>query len=369
MNLFDEKTALQIKELKGKYAGQRIGFTCSCFDLLHTGHLLMLSDAKKNCDVLIIGLQTDPTIDRPSKNNPVLTFEERKTMIGAVRYVDEIIDYATEKDLVDILTYLDPDVRILGTDHFNKGFTGDDLPIEIYWHPRDHDYSSTNLRKRIYKTEIKKEDVRPRPPNGPFCRYFRHIIDQFPLSEWLTMLSDDQTFENNISKHLKVKPIIVHLLTEFHELNYEDQRFYVYQGWIHEFLESTEMSIIIRSHIFDRIRGTLMYLLQQLVDAGYNKMPPLSEEKIENPVIVALHKLVSTCIGFVLKLIKPVLEILENKENVMGEFPCELDISSEISDILGWLNYTIERYELHNDINIHNHLQIYLDEHGFPDAS
>lgn len=153
MDIFNEEVALHIKQLKGKYTGQRIGFTCSCFDLLHTGHLLMLEDAKRKCDVLIVGLQTDPTIDRPSKNKPILTFEERKIMIKAVKYVDEIIDYATEKDLMDILTHLSPDVRILGTDHLGKRFTGDDLPIEIYWHPRDHDYSTTNLRNRVYNAQ------------------------------------------------------------------------------------------------------------------------------------------------------------------------------------------------------------------------
>jgi len=160
MNLYDESIEEQINCLKRKYVGQSIGFACSCFDLLHAGHLLMLEDAKRKCDILVIGLQTDPTIDRPTKNKPVLTFEERKLMIQAVRYVDEIIHYATEKDLLQILGKLNPDVRILGTDHYGKSFTGDQLPIEIYWHNRDHEYSSSNLRKRIYQAE--KENMAKR---------------------------------------------------------------------------------------------------------------------------------------------------------------------------------------------------------------
>jgi len=152
-NICDEKAKTYLLHLQEKYKGKKLGFTASCFDLLHYGHLLMLKDAKRVCDVLIIGLQTDPTIDRPSKNKPILSFKERKMMIQSIKYVDEIIDYATEKDLLTILEVLNPDIRILGTDHLGKPFTGDHLPIEVYWHKRDHDYSSTNLRKRVYEAQ------------------------------------------------------------------------------------------------------------------------------------------------------------------------------------------------------------------------
>ena len=127
-----------------------IGFTCSTFDLLHAGHILMLEDAKEKCDYLIVGLQTDPTIDRPStKNKPIQSLEERKIQLQAVKYVDEIIIYKTEKNLYDLIKKINPDIRILGSDYINKKFTGDDLKINIYYHKREHDFSSTNLRKKI----------------------------------------------------------------------------------------------------------------------------------------------------------------------------------------------------------------------------
>ena len=133
-----------------------IGFTCSCFDLLHAGHILMLQDAKSRCDKLIVGLQSDPTIDRPEKNKPIQSLEERKIQIEAVKYVREVIVYDTEKDLYELLKNLNPDVRILGSDYIGKPFTGDDLDIEIYYHERNHNFSSTNLRTKIYEEECKK---------------------------------------------------------------------------------------------------------------------------------------------------------------------------------------------------------------------
>ena len=128
----------------------KVGFTCSCFDLLHAGHILMLKDAKQQCDKLIVGLQTDPTLDRPEKNKPIQSLEERKIQLEAVKYVDEIIKYETEEELYQLLKVLMPDVRILGSDYEDgRYFTGDDLNIPIYFHKRNHNYSSTNLRKSI----------------------------------------------------------------------------------------------------------------------------------------------------------------------------------------------------------------------------
>ena len=126
-----------------------VGFTCSCFDLLHAGHIIMLEYAKKRCDKLIVGLQTDPTIDRPEKNKPIQSLEERRIQLEAVRYVDEIFTYDTEEDLYKKLLFINPDVRILGSDYIGKSFTGDDLDIKIYYHDRNHNYSTTNLRKKI----------------------------------------------------------------------------------------------------------------------------------------------------------------------------------------------------------------------------
>jgi len=132
-----------------------IGFTCSCFDLLHAGHTLMLADAKRQCDILIVGLQTDPTIDRPdTKNKPIQSLEERKIQLEAVKYVDEIFTYDTEEELYKKLLFINPDVRILGSDYIGKSFTGDDLDIEIYYHERKHNYSTTNLRKKIVSEYI-----------------------------------------------------------------------------------------------------------------------------------------------------------------------------------------------------------------------
>ena len=142
----------------------KTGFTCSSFDLFHAGHYLMLKDAKSVCDHLIVGLQTDPTLDleyrmktdNKQKNIPIQSFEERKIQIEGCKYVDEIIEYSTEKDLYELLKKINPDVRILGTDWKNKEYTGYDLSIDIHWHNRDHDYSTSNLRKRIFEKEYEK---------------------------------------------------------------------------------------------------------------------------------------------------------------------------------------------------------------------
>ena len=135
-----------------------IGFTCSCFDLLHAGHILMLQDAKRQCDKLIVGLQTDPTIDRPdTKNKPIQSLEERQIQLEAVKYISEVFTYDTEEDLYKKLLDINPDVRILGSDYIGKSFTGDDLDIEIYYHERKHNYSTTNLRGKIVSEYLHRE--------------------------------------------------------------------------------------------------------------------------------------------------------------------------------------------------------------------
>ena len=134
-----------------------VGFTCSCFDLLHAGHIIMLQYAKDRCDKLIVGLQTDPTTDRPEKNKPIQSLEERRIQLEAVKYVDEVFTYDTEEDLYKKLLFINPDVRILGSDYIGKSFTGDDLDIKIYYHDRNHNYSTTNLRKKIVSEHIHRE--------------------------------------------------------------------------------------------------------------------------------------------------------------------------------------------------------------------
>ena len=133
---------------------KHIGFTCSTFDLLHAGHIAMLREAKEHCDYLIVGLQTDPTIDRPdSKNPPVQTLVERYTQLKAVGYVDEIIPYQTERDLKDILEMYHINVRILGEEYREQDFTGKDIcrkrGIELHFNKREHRFSTTDLRKRV----------------------------------------------------------------------------------------------------------------------------------------------------------------------------------------------------------------------------
>jgi len=146
----------KIKELKAQ--GLKIGITFSTFDLLHAGHIAMLSEAKNHCDYLIAGLQTDPTIDRPdTKNHPVQSIVERQIQLNACRFVDEVVVYQTERDLIDLLLILPVDVRILGVEYENKDFTGRDecleRGIEIVYNGRDHSFSSSSLRKRVAEAQ------------------------------------------------------------------------------------------------------------------------------------------------------------------------------------------------------------------------
>lgn len=134
----------------------KIGFTCSCFDLFHAGHVMMLKEAKLQCGYLIVGLQSDPTLDRPEKNKPVQTLFERYVQLNACKYVDEIVPYATEKELRDILTSYPIDVRIIGEEYRDKQFTGYDLPMEVYFNSRQHSFSTTELRKRVLDLQKSK---------------------------------------------------------------------------------------------------------------------------------------------------------------------------------------------------------------------
>ena len=133
-----------------------VGFTCSCFDLFHAGHVMMLKEAKDQCDYLIVGLQTDPTIDRPQKNKPIQSVLERFMQVEGCRYVDQIIPYSTEKDLLDLLTSYKIDVRILGEEYRDKPFTGHKLPMEVYYNTRNHTFSTSELRNRIENAYIIK---------------------------------------------------------------------------------------------------------------------------------------------------------------------------------------------------------------------
>jgi glycerol-3-phosphate cytidylyltransferase len=139
----------------------KVGFTCSTFDLFHAGHIMMLKEARTQCDYLIVGLQTDPTIDRPTeKNKPIQSVFERYEQLKACKYVDEVLVYATEKDLVDILLSYPINVRILGNEYEHKSFTGRqeciDRGIQFYFNKRDHSFSTTELRQRVVDAEAEK---------------------------------------------------------------------------------------------------------------------------------------------------------------------------------------------------------------------
>ncbi|MFV8270539.1 adenylyltransferase/cytidyltransferase family protein [Flavobacterium sp. GT2N3] len=138
----------------------KIGITFSAFDLLHAGHIKMLEEAKGQCDYLIAGLQTDPTIDRPEKNRPTQSVVERYIQLKGCKYVDEIIPYATEQDLEDILRSFKIDVRIVGDEYKDKNFTGrsycEEKGIRLFFNIRDHRFSSSSLRKEVTEKELLK---------------------------------------------------------------------------------------------------------------------------------------------------------------------------------------------------------------------
>jgi glycerol-3-phosphate cytidylyltransferase len=149
----------KIKELKQE--GKTIGITFSTFDMLHAGHIAMLSEAKNHCDYLIAGLQTDPTIDRAdTKNKPIQSIVERQIQLAACRYVDEVVIYQTEQDLIDLLLILPLDVRVLGVEYEHTDFTGKSecfiRNIELVFNGRDHSFSSSSLRKRVAHAETLK---------------------------------------------------------------------------------------------------------------------------------------------------------------------------------------------------------------------
>lgn len=142
----------------------KIGFTASTFDLLHAGHVAMLREAKTACDYLICALQNDPSVDRPEKNKPVQNIVERQAQLAAIKYVDEILVYNTEAELLDILSMYHIDVKIMGEEYRNKDFTGRELcqerNIEFYFNKRDHRFSTSDLRKRVTESGLQKtEDV------------------------------------------------------------------------------------------------------------------------------------------------------------------------------------------------------------------
>ena len=134
-----------------------IGFTCGAMDLLHAGHILMLEDCKLQCDYLIVGLHTNPQLDRPEKNKPVQSVIERYIQLKGCEYVDEIVPYETEADLIELLKALPINTRFVGSDWKDRPFTGHEITsIDVKYNTRDHDYSSSGLRKRISEAQSNK---------------------------------------------------------------------------------------------------------------------------------------------------------------------------------------------------------------------
>ena len=144
-------------------ANKKIGITCSTFDLFHAGHVIMLEEAKRQCDYLIAAIQVDPTIDRKSKNKPVQSIIERQIQVSSCKHVDEIIVYSTEKELEDFFMALPIDIRILGEEYKDTDYTGKDIcmkrGIELHFNKRDHFFSSSDLRQRVFDVETKKRGL------------------------------------------------------------------------------------------------------------------------------------------------------------------------------------------------------------------
>ncbi len=154
----------------------KIGFNCSSFDLFHAGHVTMLKMEKQLCDYLVVALQVDPTVDRPGiKNKPTQSIYERYVQLQACKYVDEILVYSTEYDLLQLIMTQTIHIRFLSEEYLNRDFTGKQYciqnGIELHYHKREHDYSSTELRNRVYelekqKRELKEQEV-PLPQHSP----------------------------------------------------------------------------------------------------------------------------------------------------------------------------------------------------------
>ena len=140
----------------------KTGITASTFDLLHSGHIAMLREAKSQCDYLICALQVDPSRDRSEKNAPIQSLVERQAQLSAVKYVDEIMVYESEADLEDLLAMCQIDIKIMGEEYRDIDFTGKDIckkrGIELYFNKRDHRFSSSELRHRICHEALSKEE-------------------------------------------------------------------------------------------------------------------------------------------------------------------------------------------------------------------
>lgn len=163
MQKMNHNTFFEIE--KARMEGKKIGFTASSFDLLHPGHISMLAEAKSHCDFLVVGLLTDPTISRPdTKNKPIQSTFERFVQIQAISYIDELIPFDSEEDLVQMIKMIKPHIRFCGIEYKGTHHTGWDIKdVDIFYNRRDHDYSTTELRERVYEIELKKHPEHTSP--------------------------------------------------------------------------------------------------------------------------------------------------------------------------------------------------------------
>jgi glycerol-3-phosphate cytidylyltransferase len=148
----------------GDREGKKVGITAGAFDLCHAGHVLVFKESKTVCDYLIVALQDDPSVTDAQyrgkkKNVPVMSLEERRIILEGIRYIDEVVVYKTEEDLYQLLIDLSPDVRIIGADWQDKQFTGHDLPMDVHFNARWHNYSTSELRERVHKAEESRREV------------------------------------------------------------------------------------------------------------------------------------------------------------------------------------------------------------------
>lgn len=154
------KSRREISKLLGIPESElKVGITFSTFDLFHSGHITMLSEAKSLCDWLMVGLLTDPTKDRPEKNKPVQSIFERYVQVSTCKFVDEVIPFESEQDLVDIILSINPDIRIVGEEYKNVEHTGKGL-CPIHYNKRRHSFSSSSLRTRVYEKELAKTQTK-----------------------------------------------------------------------------------------------------------------------------------------------------------------------------------------------------------------
>jgi glycerol-3-phosphate cytidylyltransferase len=133
-----------------------IGFTAGNFDLLHPGYIYTFETAKEHCDWFVVFLQRDPSLHRKSKYKPVIPLYERYKTLMSIRYIDEVFVYQTEDELLDLIKFIKPDIRILGEDYINKKFTGMDLPIKVIYTTRSHDWSTTKIKDLITKQTLEQ---------------------------------------------------------------------------------------------------------------------------------------------------------------------------------------------------------------------